>query len=74
MTKFSNEYALSQGPNGNWSVADTTEPGRFISIDAFLFGRWNPWSAADKQALRAACAEKGIDTSRPVFGIRLATR
>lgn len=71
--KFSETFALVSGPTGALSVMDLTEEGRFITINAFLFQKWNPWSATDKTALRAVCNSLGLDVSKPNFsGYRAA--
>lgn len=63
--KFSQEFAIVAGPSGKRFVKDLTVRGRFISIDCFLFSRFNPYSAKDKAALRIACANAGMDVSKP---------
>ena len=55
--QFTKDFELATGPNGNQYVRDVRDHGRIISIDCFLNSNFNPWTAAEKNALRAALAD-----------------
>lgn len=57
---FTPDYAISFGPNGNAYVQDRKDDDRMISINAFLHMNWNPWSEAEKSALRTALRNNSI--------------